>query len=312
MAVSQSYALVLKEQEKHINELRASIEDRLQTFLGSLDITADFKKAIHYALVPGGKRIRPLLSLLTYEDLGGDPEEYLSIALALEFLHCASLVHDDLPALDDDDLRRGRPSLHKSYGEATAVLVGDAMPAIIGALVDQTAYDEKRKYQLLSHLLQAQCGLCEGQFLDLDTEHRRTSLLQVHRLKTGALFACSYAMSAIAAGVPEKPLYEFGISFGVYFQLVDDLLDKIAPKEGVGKRESSDDKNDRHTWFQEGSITSGLERLEGVEMQLDQRLERVLKSYPQVTSFAGIAWSIASLRERKEAAVSAWRQRSNL
>ena len=196
--------------------LEAALEEHvLHGALGSL------AEPMRYALGGGGKRIRPVLCLATTEAAGGRPKEALPAALALELVHTFSLVHDDLPAMDDDDERRGRPSAHVVFGEGAALLAGDALLA--EALRLALAYDRPEPAR---ELAEAVLGMIGGQHLDITQAD--VALEDLHRLKTGRLFAAAVGLGLWAADVPaaaQAPWRAFGEELGVLFQAVDDVLD---------------------------------------------------------------------------------------
>jgi geranylgeranyl diphosphate synthase, type II len=202
------------------DELAALVETALEDValhehLGGLE------EPIRYALGGGGKRIRPVLCLATTEAAGGPPEEALPAAVALELVHTFSLVHDDLPAMDDDDERRGRPSLHVAFGEAVALLAGDALLA--EALRLGLGYDRPEPARELAG---AALGMIGGQYLDVTRAD--VALEDLHRLKTGRLFSAAVGLGLWAADValPEQaPWRAFGEELGVLFQAVDDVID---------------------------------------------------------------------------------------
>ena len=202
------------------DELRARVEEHLaglelSSDLGSLD------EALRYALEGGGKRLRPVLCLATAEAAGGDPVQALDAAAAIELVHSFSLVHDDLPALDDDDERRGRPSVHVRFGEAQAILAGDALLNEAFALALRYPTPEVGR-----ELALATSGMIGGQSLDVNGGPK--DRLELNRLKTGRLFEASVGCGLWVAGVqPEaqRPWRAFGADFGFLFQVVDDLLD---------------------------------------------------------------------------------------
>jgi geranylgeranyl diphosphate synthase, type II len=181
----------------------------------------DLAEPMRYALGGGGKRIRPVLCLATAEAAGGTVEDALPAALALELVHSFSLVHDDLPALDDDDERRGRPSAHVAYGEGVALLAGDAL--LGEALRLALAYERPEPAR---ELAQAALGMIGGQYLDITRAD--VALEDLHRLKTGRLFAAAVGLGLWVADVPEAdqaPWRAFGEELGVLFQAVDDVID---------------------------------------------------------------------------------------
>ena len=205
---------------RRADELRELVEEYLESLppaqsLGGLDA------ALRYALESGGKRVRPVLCLAVAEAAGGEPERALPAAAALELVHTFSLVHDDLPAMDDDDERRGRPSAHVAYGEGVALLAGDAL--LVEALGLALSYDD---LAIARELVAATLGMIGGQYLDITGDDG--DLEGLHRLKTGALFSASVGLGLRAAGVPEHeqgPWRAFGAEVGLLFQVVDDILD---------------------------------------------------------------------------------------
>jgi geranylgeranyl diphosphate synthase type II len=215
------------------DELRELVEAslaglELQADLGSLE------DALRYALEAGGKRVRPVLCLAVADAAGGSVEAALPAAAAIELVHTFSLVHDDLPALDDDDERRGRPSLHVAYGEGVALLAGDALLA--EALRLALSYDDPR---LARELVEATLGMIGGQHRDITGDD--DDLGSVERLKTGRLLAASVGLGLRAAGVPDAeqgPWRAFGEELGLLFQVVDDILDGDGFAERLGVEEA--------------------------------------------------------------------------
>jgi geranylgeranyl diphosphate synthase type II len=203
-----------------VEELRATIE----AWLADLELSPELgglEEAVRYALAGGGKRIRPVLCLATTEAAGGDPDEALPAAAAVELVHSFSLVHDDLPALDDDEERRGRPTAHVRFGEAPAILAGDALLTEAFALALRYPTTEVAK-----ELAFATSGMIGGQFLDVNG--RPPDRAELNRLKTGRLFEASVGCGLWVAGVPEDeqgPWRAFGADYGSLYQVIDDLLD---------------------------------------------------------------------------------------
>jgi geranylgeranyl diphosphate synthase type II len=201
------------------DELRELVEERLAAFEPAPELSG-LEEAVRYAL-EGGKRVRGVLCLATAEAAGGSAESALDAAAALELVHAFSLVHDDLPAMDDDDERRGRASAHVAFGEAVALLAGDALLA--EALRLALAYDDPELARELTH---ATLGMIGGQFLDITGVDG--DLAALHRLKTGRLLAASVGLGLRAASVPAEeqgPWRAFADELGLLFQVVDDLLD---------------------------------------------------------------------------------------
>ena len=217
-------------------------------------------KAMHYSLFVGGKRLRPILCLAAAEAVGGDPGEALAVACALEMIHTYSLIHDDLPAMDDDDLRRGQPTCHKQFDEATAILAGDGLlTEAFHILAAAAARFQGREAMLLEvvELLGKAAGyrgMVGGQMLDLMAEGRKISLKEletVHRLKTGALLTAATRSGALMGGgsrVEVAALTAYGEKFGLAFQVTDDLLDVEGTTEEIGKPAGSDEKRHKATY----------------------------------------------------------------
>jgi len=205
---------------------------------------ARLAEALSYALLGGGKRLRPALVLATCEAFGGDTGDgslAMRFAAAMEMVHTYSLVHDDLPCMDDDDLRRGRPTVHKAFDEATAVLVGDGLQSL--AFQHLLAEPDARAAKLARLLAENAERMVEGQALDLAAEARRLSedeVLELMRRKTGALLAASVAGGAVAATGSDQGLYPVGLKLGLAFQIADDLLDLTGDAATLGKRAGKD------------------------------------------------------------------------
>ena len=203
-----------------LDELRASVE----AWLAGLELSPELgglEEAVRYALAGGGKRIRPVLCLATTDAAGGDPDDALSAAGAVELIHSFSLVHDDLPALDDDEERRGRPTAHVRFGEAHAILAGDALLTEAFALALRYPTTEIAK-----ELAFATSGMIGGQYLDVNGARRDRA--ELNRLKTGRLFEASVGCGLWVAGIPEDeqgPWRAFGSDYGNLYQVIDDLLD---------------------------------------------------------------------------------------
>jgi geranylgeranyl diphosphate synthase type II len=205
---------------RSLDELRELAEE----YLGELALTPELgglEEAVRYPLEAGGKRVRPVLSLATGEAAGVEPERVLPAAAAVELVHTFSLVHDDLPPLDDDDVRRGRPSVHVRFGEGNAILAGDALLAEAFRLA--LSY---RSPAVARELAQATLGMIGGQYIDINGEAH--DLAALHRLKTGRLFDAAVGCALWAADVSEPeqaPWRAFSAELGPLFQVVDDLLD---------------------------------------------------------------------------------------
>ena len=205
--------------------------------------------AMRYATLAGGKRIRPLLTCATATSLGAGLSSALGPACAVEYIHAYSLIHDDLPAMDDDDLRRGRPTVHIAFDEATAILAGDALQALaFEVIANESALSHDARLEMTRVLANAAGwqGMVGGQALDMDATGKGLSLdalERMHRGKTGALLAASVELGAITAGAGapmRAALRDFGAAIGLAFQIVDDLLDVTQTTEHIGKRAGTD------------------------------------------------------------------------
>ncbi|MFK7872473.1 MAG: polyprenyl synthetase family protein [Oligoflexales bacterium] len=232
----------------------ASFEEKLKEWASDFYSAEPLGEAFRYALLGGGKRVRPLLTLLSYKACGGiSPEKVWKTALAVEMIHTYSLIHDDLPAMDDDDMRRGRPSLHKQYDEATAILVGDALLTDAFLVLTQMDLAPSVQSQLVRELATAagSLGMVRGQALDMHWTNRSggswEDLQKVHRDKTGKLIAASCAMGAWCATenveTVEK-MRDFGLKVGLAFQAVDDWLDT---QSHIGKTTGKDKEQGKLT-----------------------------------------------------------------
>jgi len=214
-------------------------------------------KAMRYSLFAGGKRIRPILCIAAAQAVSDSPAGIESAACALELIHTYSLIHDDLPALDNDDLRRGRPTCHKVFGEAIAILAGDALLTLAFQVLAQLDCEPGRKTRLIEELALAAGtvdGMIGGQVHDLEGEgqHPTAALLKaIHRAKTGALLKASLRMGAIYAGARDDQLQAlscYGEHIGLAFQIVDDVLDVEQPSEALGKTAGKDAKQQKITF----------------------------------------------------------------
>ena len=219
--------------------------------------------AMRYSVLAGGKRLRPALVLLGARAGGGAEDDVLGIACAVEMVHTYSLIHDDLPAMDDDDLRRGRPSCHRAFGEATAILAGDALNTLAFEVLATTAPDPSRVPALVVELCRATGthGMVGGQVRDLEAEQRtrdrpdrRPTLDEVRRIhegKTGALLRSSLRLGAIAVGAGEdclELLDGIGARLGLAFQIIDDVLDEEGASDAMGKTLGKDRAQGKATY----------------------------------------------------------------
>lgn len=212
------------------------------------------KDAMKYSLLAGGKRIRPLLMLRIIQSYGLDYHDYLDAACAIEMIHTYSLIHDDLPGMDNDDLRRGKPTCHRQFDEATAILAGDGLLNEAGNVILKANYNSELKIALLSILYQASGvnGMILGQALDIEFENKkanRKELDLIHHHKTGDLISASMQMGALVANVDDLETFkEIGYKIGLAFQIQDDILDVVGNSELLGKNVGSDIENNKSTY----------------------------------------------------------------
>ena len=212
--------------------------------------------AMHHATLDGGKRMRPLLVYATGSAFGCDDAALDHAAAAVELVHAYSLVHDDLPAMDDDDLRRGKPTVHVAFDEATAILAGDALQSLAFELLARAPQPAQARVAMLQELASAAGtrGMCGGQALDIDATGRRIDideLQRLHALKTGALLRASVRLGALAAGVDAETstrLDRFADALGLAFQMRDDLLDIEGDSATLGKTAGKDVAQDKATF----------------------------------------------------------------
>jgi len=248
--------------EEYLVSRRAIVDRSLDTLLPEAEgVFSNHLEAMRYSLFVGGKRLRPILCLAAAEaitDAADTVASLLPTACALECIHTYSLIHDDLPAMDNDDLRRGKPTNHKIYGEAAAILAGDSLLTYAFELLsgDNNKLSTEKKMQITLLIAQASGpeGMAGGQSLDIANENRDYPfeiLKTIHRSKTGALLRCSVIVGAIGAGATNEQLLclsEYGTHIGLAFQIVDDLLDVTSTTEILGKTAGSDQLSGKATY----------------------------------------------------------------
>ena len=235
----------------------SAVETRLVQLCDEyLPETARIGQAARYSLLGGGKRVRAVLTMASCEVCGQDPALALDYACALEMLHCYSLIHDDLPCMDNDDTRRGRPSCHRQYDESTALLAADALVTAAFEVIANAPLCAESRVQAASCLAKAggARGMLYGQELDKKYEQEKAGeeqLLALHRHKTGALIVAAAELGCIAADAQpdiRNALTRYAAGIGLVFQIVDDILDVTATTEELGKPVGSDEANDKTTF----------------------------------------------------------------
>jgi geranylgeranyl diphosphate synthase type II len=245
--------------DAYLSERRVLIDAALARALAPADGTPPrLQEAMHYALFSGGKRIRPILTLMACEAVPARSEPALPFACAVELVHTYSLVHDDLPAMDDDELRRGRPTVHVAFDEALAILAGDALltEAFRVAAEGGTRVGAERALAITRVLAVAAgaAGMVGGQVADLEAEGAAADhglVESIHRRKTAALIAAAVEIGALAGGASEQrraALAEYGRALGLAFQVADDVLDAVAPTVVTGKRAGGDAARGKMTY----------------------------------------------------------------
>lgn len=244
--------------KRSISDLRQYFEEKLDKHVLELDAPLEMVKPMLYSLKNGGKRLRPLMLLMILDIYGkASIKDGLATAIALEYIHTYSLIHDDLPAMDNDDLRRGQPTNHIQFNEATAILAGDALLTDAFALVANDKHlKAKQKVKLVSLLSQAagSSGMVAGQLYDVQAQDQKIDLNQlkhIHQLKTGQLFMFSVRGAAIIGDFSKEEtqlIESFGESFGLAYQIHNDLMDVVASKEETGKTQGRDEDLEKATY----------------------------------------------------------------
>ncbi len=285
------------ELQQFLTEARRRVDAELDRLLPSESIQPiKLHAAMRWSVFAGGKRFRPLLTLAVGETFGVDEKQLLPTACALEMIHTYSLIHDDLPSMDDDDLRRGRATCHVQFDEATAVLAGDALQTLAWSIIaeDENLSAEKR-LRLIADIARAAGtpdGMVAGQALDLDAESRQISgdeLEQIHRLKTGALIIAAARCGAIIADVDESELAavsDYAAQLGLLFQITDDLLDITATAETIGKTPGKDLRSEKATYPHLHGIDEARQLALRVHQQARAILSRINRPTPWLATIA--------------------------
>ncbi|WP_070120722.1 polyprenyl synthetase family protein [Bacillus marinisedimentorum] len=260
----------------YFDKRNIEIGHRLNEWIEELEAPADLKKAMLYSINAGGKRLRPILLFATMEAFGKAEIAGMRTAAAIEMVHTYSLIHDDLPAMDDDDLRRGKPTNHIVFGEAAAILAGDGLLthsfAVIG---EDTGLDAEKKVKLMTGLSIAAGpeGMVGGQAADMEAEGKVLNVAElenVHRNKTGKLLAFAVEAGAIISGATASQLdhfIQFALHLGLAFQIRDDILDIEGDEALIGKPVGSDEANSKNTY-------PGLLTLDGAKERCRTHLEK--------------------------------------
>lgn len=260
-----------------LESARQRCETAMTGYLANLPVMPTrLSDAMRYSALLGGKRIRPSLVYASANALGGDSGSADTAACAIEFIHCYSLIHDDLPAMDNDDLRRGKPTLHKAYDEATAILAGDALQSLAFQILSQaTAITSEQRLEMITILAKAGgCdGMIAGQGIDLAAVGKALTLDELehmHRLKTGALISASVELGALSAGCGDlatrQILRTYADCIGLAFQVQDDILDVISDTTTLGKTQGADQARNKPTYV-------SLLGLEGAKLKAQRLID---------------------------------------
>ncbi|MGV3489283.1 MAG: polyprenyl synthetase family protein [Tuberibacillus sp.] len=286
----------------YMNKYKILIDKQLSGLIKEMNITPRLKDAMLYSVEAGGKRLRPVLMLSVIESFGKDPTLGMIPGCSLEMLHTYSLIHDDLPAMDNDDLRRGLPTNHKKFGEATAILAGDALLTLaFECLVNAPGLTAAQKVELVRRLANAAGpeGMVGGQSDDLEAEQKSLQieeLEQIHLHKTGRLLEYAIEAGAIIAGVPQdirNHLKNYARHLGIAFQIKDDLLDVEGDESVIGKPIGSDNERGKNTY-------PSLLTTEGAREHLNHHFQQALVSLREANIETGILVDLARfIVERK-------------
>lgn len=275
---------------KSLNSYQDRVNAALLTQLPAVHTSpTDLHQAMHYAIFNGGKRLRPLLLYATGEVLKTDPSKLDVLACAVEFIHTYSLIHDDLPAMDDDDHRRGKPSCHKAFNEAIAILAGDALQTLAFASlvhIPRMILSDAQRLRAVEILTTASGsrGMAGGQALDLAKTDQPLALQDVeniYRMKTGALINCSIMLGVVAANIGEKStlavsLQHYADCVSLAFQIQDDVLDVEGDIATLGKAPGSDSKHAKPTYAAIAGVETAKEKVAALKKEAHQ----ILKSLP--------------------------------
>lgn len=271
--------------KRYLVARQKEVDRALDRFLPKATVPpATIHKAMRYSLFAGGKRLRPILCLAAAEACGGKTKAALPPACAVECIHTYSLIHDDLPSMDNDDLRRGRPTCHKVFGDAIAILAGDALLTIAFEIATQTAPVSRYKLRDVFHEITGAAGsrkLIAGQVADLEAEGQRitrTQLRSIHENKTAALLTTSIRLGAMAANATAKQLAAvtaFGRALGLAFQVIDDILDVTQTSDKLGKSAGKDVAAKKATY----PAVIGLEKSRAEANRLTSRADAALANF---------------------------------
>ena len=285
------------------NEYKNLVDSKLSEFFNPSGMSYDgLLESMHYSLTAGGKRIRPTLVLEFCRISGGDVEKALPVACAIEMLHTYSLIHDDLPCMDNDDLRRGKPTNHVVYGECTATLAGDALQAEAFGTIARSELPAENKIACVEILADAvgSDGMCAGQYLDMVGESKRLTeeeLDDINSRKTGALLIAACRMGVAAAGGSGEMLEaaaHYGACVGAAFQIRDDILDVISTSEERGKPIGSDAQEHKNTYM---ALLGESKCMEMIEKLTNQAKSALCGAFDDTKFLCDLADSMVTRRK---------------
>ena len=279
-------------------------EDALRKYYTEDEDLKPLLESERYSLFAGGKRIRPLLTLEFCRMLGGEDAAALPFACAVEMIHTYSLIHDDLPCMDNDDMRRGKPTNHKVFGESTALLAGDALlTGAFEAAASNRAVSAETALKAVAYLsgCAGRYGMVGGQIMDLEGEHKTLTLdelLKLHSLKTGALISAAAVMGALAAGIElTDPCMEDVVTYaeniGLAFQIVDDILDATGDSSSLGKNVGVDAERNKNTFLSFYSV----EEAQFYADRLTRDAVAAIKKYPDSETLVAVAEWLATRKK---------------
>lgn len=279
----------IRQAEAYLDQCRQQVDRELDRCLARNATSERLQETMRYSVLGGGKRVRPALCMAAARAMGSDESTALAPACALELIHAYSLVHDDLPAMDDDDLRRGRPTAHIAFDEASAILAGDALQTLAFALLsDAPALSDRQRVTMISELARASGhqGMVGGQAIDLESVGQQLSVAQLetmHRHKTGALIKASVRLGALTSETVTEcqlsNLTDYASALGLAFQVQDDLLDIEGDTEVIGKRQGADAARAKPTY-------PALLGIEGARQHLARLLDEALSALESFDSEA--------------------------
>ena len=279
-------------------------EDALRKYYTEDEDLKALLDAERYSLFAGGKRIRPMLTLEFCRMLGGEDAAALPFACAVEMIHTYSLIHDDLPCMDNDDLRRGKPTNHKVFGESTALLAGDSLlTGAFEAVASNRAVSAETAIKAVAYLsgCAGRYGMVGGQIMDLEGEHKKLTLdelLKLHSLKTGALISAAAVMGALAAGVEltdpcMADVVTYAENIGLAFQIVDDILDATGDSAALGKNVGVDAERNKNTFLSFYSV----EEAQFYANRLTEEAVSAIKKYPDSEILVAVAEWLATRKK---------------